>query len=383
MEEKDGLYLIKVFDEKGRKIGRCKGNLLDARLNGATIKAMALGAVNVEPEYRRCGIARHCFAMLGRIIEEKNCPVSYLHPFSFPYYRTIGYERVADHRVIEFPIEKLDFIPRHAALERVLPENGTKELEQIYNEFCMERNAIFLRHGTLPTTEPTICEGYTNGGPFTYNFRDPVYYLTRDENGRPDGYLMLRREMIQEHHHLFGTVHIDEICFTSPAAMRRLLGFIRMYDGEVDTVVFHNTGMAPEVEQTLRDYKYIKLQSVPDLCARFHDVPAVLSAMKYPKSAGEFTLRVTDCEKSPFSKKKTEGIWKVAYENEKAIVTELPADSPCDLELEMPALAQLIHGFQSYGRQSAIYTEGVTLHGDCEDFFRAFPNRPCGMYDLF
>jgi hypothetical protein len=61
----------------------------------------------------------------------------------------------------------------------------------------------------------------------------------------------------------------------------------------------------------------------------------------------------------------------------------LPRDTSCDLELTMPAFAQLVHGFQSYGKQSALYTEGVVLHNDCDDFFRAFSNRPSGSYDLF
>ena len=73
----------------------------------------------------------------------------------------------------------------------------------------------------------------------------------------------------------------------------------------------------------------------------------------------------------------------VVYENGKATVTKLQSDAACDLELEMAALSQLIHGFQSYGKQTAQYARGIVLHNDCDDFFRAFPNRPCGLYDLF
>lgn len=383
VEQTGDLYTVRVYDDHGRQVGRCKGNVLPARLNGATFQAMAFGALATEPEYRRLGLARHCFRLLGEVMEERNCAISYLHPFSFTYYRSIGYERIADHRVIEIPIGTLEFLHRYPELERVLPEHGTKELEQVFNAFCQDRNAIFLRHDTQPTLEPKLCEGYTTGGPFTYNFTGVLYFLSRDDAGDPDGYVKIRRDMEQHHHHLFGKIHVDEICFTSPAALRKLLGFLRMYDGEVDTVIFHNVGMAPEVELTLRDYKYMKLESVPDLCARFHDVKSILEAMVYPKARGEFSLRVTDCEKIPFSKDKSEGAWKVVYENGSAVVTPLQDGTACDLELTMPALVQLIHGFQAYGKQAAMYTQGVVLHGDCDDFFRAFPNRPCGMYDLF
>lgn len=382
--ERDGdLYIVRVYDEKDRQIGRCKGNVVDVYLNGTVMKAMALGALMTMPEYRRLGMARHTFEMLYRVMEERGCILSYLHPFSFNYYRSIGYERIADHRIIEFPIDRLDFVPRYPELEHIIAEDSTLEMEQVYNEFCRTRNAGFLRRGTVTTTEPKTCAGYTYGGPYTYNCKGVLNYLSRDEEGKADGYIIFRKEMDLTHHHLFGKVLVDEICYTSPEALRKLLGFIRMYDGEVDTVIFNNCGMAPEVEQMLRDYKYIKIQSVPDLCARFHDVQAVLEQMVYPQVKGEFTVKVTDPGKLPFPTEKTVGTWNVVYEKGKAAVTKLPDDAACDLELEMSALAQLVHGFQSYGKQTAQYAQGVVLHNDCDDFFRAFPNRPCGLYDLF
>lgn len=382
--ERDGdLYFVKIFDEKDRQIGRCKGNVVDVCLNGAVFKAMALGALMTMPEHRRGGMARHTFDMLSRVMEERGCVLSYLHPFSFNYYRAIGYERIADHKIIEFPIDRLDFVPRYPELERIMSEDGTRELEQVYNEFCRTRNAGFLRYDTLPTMEPKACAGYTYGGPYTYNFKGVMNYLSRDESGKADGYICFRKEMDLQHHHLFGKVIVDELCFTSPEALKKLLGFIRMYDGEVDTVIFQNCGMSPEIEQMLCDYKYIKIQSVPDLCARFHDVQAILEGMVYPQLKGEFTVKVTDPGKLPFPTDKTVGTWNVTYENGKAAVTKLPDDAPCDLEAEMSAFAQLVHGFQSYGKQTAQYARGIVLHNDCDDFFRAFPNRPCGLYDLF
>lgn len=383
MEREGDFYVVRVYDDQEHLIGRCKGNVVDVYLNGALMKAMALGALMTMPEYRRFGMARHTFEMLGRVMEERGCVISYLHPFSFNYYRSIGYERIADHRIIEFPIDRLDFVPRYSNLTRVYDQDSTQEMEQVFNEFCRSRNASFLRYGTHTTMEPTICAGYTNGGPYTYSCKGVMHFLSRDDSGKADGYISIRKEMQQEHHHLFGKVFVEEICYTSPDALRKLLGFIRMYDGEVDTVIFENCGPAPEVEQMLRDYKYMKIQSVPDLCARFHDVQAVLEAMVYPQLRGEFTLKVTDPGKLPFPTEKTVGTWNVVYQGGKATVTKLDGDAPCDLELEMSALAQLVHGFQSYGKQSAMYSQGVVLHNDCDDFFRAFPNRPCGLYDLF
>lgn len=377
------LYRIRIYNESGTQIGRAKGNVLEASLNGAAVPAMALGAVNIQPPYRRNGLASHCFRILDRFIEERGCVVSYLHPFSFNYYRSFGYERIADHKVIKTPMSALSHLPRYHALKKITPDDGTAELETAYNRFCAGRNAIFFRHDTVSATEGPICETYTTGEPFAYIFNKNEYYLSYDESGAPDGYIRLRNELTHEHHHLFGTVHVDEICYASKEALYKLLGFIRMYEGESDDIIFHNVGMAPEVELALRDYKYISIQTVPDLMARFHDVEAALKNAVYPGPEGSFSVRISDCERSPFSRTKTEGCWQVKYKDGKGDVTKLNANASCDLELTMPAFSQLIHGFTNYDRTTAAYTEGVTMHGDCDDFFRAFPNRPCGMYDLF
>lgn len=383
LEQQGDLFVIQVTDGRNRQIGRCKAYLTDAQFGDTTVKAMAIGAVGTEPEYRRGGVARECFRLLDAVMAETGVLVSYLHPFSFSYYRAMGYERVSDHRVLEFPITGLDFLPRCPDLIRHRSVDDIRELVAAYHRFCQGRNILFRRDGAGITTEPRSIASYMYGHPYEYDFKNYQYFLSRDAQGCPDGYVMLRKDMQLRDHYLFGTLHVEELCFASPQTLRKLLGFLRMYEGEVDTVVIHNSGMAPEVERMLRHYKYTNIRVAPDLSARIHDVGKLLAAVTYPREKGAFTVRVTDCSKSPFSRENTEGVWHVAYENGKGTVTRLEACAPWDLSAPMPAFTQLLHGFESYGAQTARYTEGVELKGDCPDFFRAFPNRPCGLFELF
>lgn len=386
LEQFDDLYVLYLRDDAGKNVTRCMGIVRDGFLNGAQIKVMGLGALLTEPQYRRMGLARYSFSEMGKIMEERGCLVSYLHPFSFNYYRTMGYERVADHRLLEFPIRMLDGIPRHTDLTRIYSTDDVSVLDDIYNRFAANRNIMFRREGSFGSKEPPKdeCAAYLiPNSPYVYRFVPNRYYISKDERGTPDGYICYRREMNLVHHHLFGKLVVEELCFTSPAALRRLLGFIRMYDGEVDSVEIRNCGMSPEVELLLREYKYTNITVVPDLSARVHDVGAVLSAVTYPTEHGAFTLRIIDSEKSPFSRKNTDGVWQTEYENGKARVTRLSDDAPCNLTLTMPAFTRLLHGFESGGAELAAYSDGVTLHNGCPDFFRAFPKRPCGLFELY
>ena len=88
-------------------------------------------------------------------------------------------------------------------------------------------------------------------------------------------------------------LHVREICFTSPESLLKLLGFLRMYEGQMDSVKIHNCAMAPELETALRHYTHTKITVIPDIMARVHDVEAVLNAVKYPDTPGCFTVRVS------------------------------------------------------------------------------------------
>lgn len=376
------LFLVTVLSGQ-RQIGRCKGALVDAHLNGAVVKAMALGAVFTEPEYRRRGIAGNCFRVLDSIMQEQGVLVSYLHPFSFAAYRAMGYERVADHRELTFPIDRLDFLPVCTDLQRCACADGAEDLIEAYHRFCKNRNILFRRDGAVTTLEPANMAAYMYGKHYEYGCKDIRYFVSHDTQAQPDGYVMLHLEQQEKEHHLFGTLHVDELCFDSPATVRKLLGFLRTYQGEADTVIIHNCAMATEVEKVLQHYKYTQIRVIPDLSARIHNVPALLAAVSYPNEKGSFTVRVTDCPKSPFCKNHTEGTWQVSYKNGDAAVTRLEDDAPWDISAPMPAFTQLIHGYESQGAQTARYLEGVKLKNDCADFFRAFPWRPNGLFELF
>ena len=384
MEQQDKLYIINAYDSKGKQAGRCRGFVEDCSFNGSTVKAMVIGCVGTQPEYRRSGMAWKTFEMLDAAIRDTGCLVSYLHPFSFPYYRTMGYERVSDHRVLEFDFDALEFLPRYTNLEKVYLEDSAEPLAQVYNAFSRERNVMLRRYDCGIIDEKKVVPTYMYGGPYMYAVKGCMCYLSRDEAGEPDGYMILRREMPLTGHYLInGTLHVEEMCFTTPEALRKLLSFLRVFEGEYDHVRITNCGMAPEVERVLRKYKYTKITVLPDVSGRVHDVAGVLKATVYPRHRGEFTVRVNDCAKSPFSKDLTEGTWNVVYENGTGTVTKVEDNAPCDLTLDMPAFSQLIHGFEAYGEITARAMEGVQLHHDCYDFFRAFPNRPAGSFELY
>ena len=106
----------------------------------------AVGGVGTEPEYRRGGLVREIFTEMAAECDRRAIPLTILHPFSFAYYRAFGFERVADHRVLEFPITAMSFVPRYPDLIRCTGDTHNAELAEVYNTFAADgRHLLFKR----------------------------------------------------------------------------------------------------------------------------------------------------------------------------------------------------------------------------------------------
>ena len=363
-----GLQYIAWEDE--RKVSWGAASLAQVHLNGALLPAAKIGGIGTEPEYRRKGLVRQLFSGVWEYVEEKKIPVSLLHPFSFSYYRKFGYERVSDHRILEFPMQALDFVPRYADVVRCVAPQRAEDLAKVYNQFSQHRNIMFRRS---PET------AYMGAGS-----PQAEVYLVYSEAGEAEGYIVLNREQYYDVNRMVSVnLHVRELCFTSPEALLKLLGFLRMYEGQMDSIKVHNCAMSPELETALRHYTHTKITVIPDIMARIHDVEAVLKAVKYPNTPGRFTVRVREPQSTGHNPDKTDGCWRVTYGNGTASVERLDENAPCDLDCDISAFTRLIFGFDSIGVETARYLPGTKVYTSCEDFFRAFPNRPGGLFEHF
>ena len=361
---------VTAVDGNGQRMSSGGLTIRPIHFGGREILCGAVGGVGTEPEYRRGGLVREIFAEMAAECDRRAIPLTVLHPFSFAYYRAFGFERVADHRVLEFPITALNFVPRYPDLIRCTGDTHNAELAEVYNTFAQDgRHLLFKR---APNHFPTG------------DNRKKVY-LSRDGEGRPDGYIILEIENYFSVNRMVSVnLHVHELIALTDEAMTKLLGFIRMFEGEMETVKMENIAMIPEVELRLRHYMHTSITILPDIMARINDVKLFFESVPYPAEAGFFTVKTTEPLRSPWSGEKTNGIWRVTYRNGAAAVEKLPDDTEdYDFAADIPALTQLVFGYDSYGCDYARHTEHTEWHTKAPDFFRAFPRRPAGIFEHF
>ena len=337
---------------------------------GMEIPCVGIGAVNTDPQYRRGGLVREIFAEMAAECDRRAIPLTVLHPFSFAYYRSFGFERVADHRVLEFPITALNFVPRYPDLIRCTGDTHNTELARVYHAFAADGRHLMLRRDPdhFPTSD-----------------QKKKVYLSYDEEGKPDGYIILEVENYFSVNRMVSVnLHVHELIALTDEAMDKLFGFIRMFEGEMETVKMENISMIPEVELRLRHYMHTSISILPDIMVRINDIKGFLEAIPYPAEAGCFTFKTAEPPRSPWSGEKTNGVWRVTYRDGTATVEKLPDDTEdYDFYADVASLAQLVFGYDSYGYDFARHTPGTRWNTPAPDFFRAFPRRPAGIFEHF
>ncbi len=361
----ENAYSVKVLNDDNICMSHASVSTIDSMYCGNKIKAMTIGGVGTEPQFRRSGCVRKIMDELLIQAPERGWVVSMLHPFSFSYYRQFGYEKIADQLIIEFPIDKLKHIPRCNDLKPLNGEDRLEDAISVYNKFAEKRNIMFLRYNNRHFfTNPSKNNGST--------------YIWYDENNNPCSYISLSVENYYSINHMVSVnLNVYEIAFTTPDSLKALFGFIRMYEGENDTVKIHNCAMSPEIDLLLRNYTHTTYKRYPDLMARILNVKKILEANNYPQEKGHFKIKVNDT--LPF----TQGVWEVEFERGLGSARISNNADDYDLSVNMPAFTQLVYGYDAYTADIASYMEGVKILNYKSDFFKAFNKRNNGLFEHF
>ena len=351
-----------AFTDDGKNISNVTFNTLDSRFCGKYLKTVTLGGAGTDPRFRRQGAIREMFNTVLEMAPERGWAVAMLHPFSTAYYRKFGFEKICDHKIVKFSLDVLRDISRCPDLKKLWDDASLEDVLTVYNRFGDTRNIMFRRFDDSRYPK----DGRTD----TY-----VWY---DHQGNAASYITLWDEKFYNvNRNTPIALHVEELVFTTPESLRALFGFMRMFEGEQNTIIIHNCAMAPEVDLILREYVETEYTLVPDSMARVLDVKAVLEANTYPDAPGQFRVRIED--NLPF----TQGVWEVSYENGQGHAKKLPEDAQWDLKLPMPAFTQVVYGYEAHTAVSAAYLEGAELKNDCRDFFRAFGKKYNGLFEHF
>ncbi len=337
-------------------ISQLECGLRENYYDNTTIKCATIGGVASKPEYRRMGGVRTLFDTTFKYARENGAAVSILYPFSIAYYRLFGYETVLRCISAECAFKTFEKIERYNDVTLATEENKEKLIE-VYKSLAPKYNMMFSR----PKGE-TFC--------FT-PYKNCCYtYFLNDINH--SGYVTFTLDRATR------KVTVNELLFSDKCALLRLLGFIKVFDGNYDFVVFNKLPVSSPVFEVIADEnRLVKRSYLYEGQARILDIKKVLESTAYPQEKGEFSIKITDAQIE-----ENNGIFTVSYGNGECCVKKDVSEA-FDLAMDIPVASRLILGREGLTIDEIAYLNNVTVVTDCTDFLRAFPKKTTMFYDGF
>ncbi|GGJ98560.1 acetyltransferase [Lentibacillus kapialis] len=243
---------------------------LSCYINGRTFEMGGISSVATWPEYRRQGAVRDLLYHALHHMRQHGQTLSFLHPFSFAFYRKYGWEHTFSEKTYTIPITVLKRQWQVSGYVRRI-EDDINALHTVYSEYAKNFN------GTLVRDEKWWEQRVLRG-----NWHKAAAF---EENGNTAGYILynVKDEKVTVHEHAFTTLN----------AQKLLLQFIANHDSmaeKVEMTVPENDNLTLLVDEPRFEQKI-----TPYFMARIVDVHAFLQAYPFIKELTEaVTLHITD-----------------------------------------------------------------------------------------
>ena len=189
---------------------------MKVRIFNCTYDMGGLTGVGTYPEYANQGLMHKLLDQALKNMKKNNQTISYLFPYSIPYYRRKGWELISDK--ITFEINDYQLPKRksvHGEVVRVDVES--KEVKDAYNRFAIQTHGALLRDD-LAWNEYLLWD--------SDDLMAAVYY---NEHNMPDGYVLywIKEEIF----------HIKDMIFINEEARSGLWNFIGAHFSMITKVI--------------------------------------------------------------------------------------------------------------------------------------------------
>ena len=258
-----------------------------AYVAGKPFKMAGIGAVATWPEYRRQGMIKKLLFQSLKEMKASGQTISFLAPFSFPFYRKYGWELAFTNKKYQVPIAyfKRDWQAK-GYLQRIKPDIPL--LDKIYQTFAKQYTGMLVREhkwwrDNILSDAGQIAVAYS-------------------EAGDPEGYIMYK---VKDN-----TLTIKDFAYSSLNGQTLLLEFIANHDASVnrvDVTVPEDDQLAllldqPTFEQKINHYFMARIVDLPEFLKQFpfetHQALAPVTIAVddsfFPENSGVYQLSTSD-----------------------------------------------------------------------------------------
>lgn len=235
---------------------------MQVRIFNKTYNMGGLTGVGTYPEYSNQGLMHKLLEAALKEMKKKGQYITYLYPYSIPYYRRKGWEIISDK--ISYQIDDYQ-LPKNRQVQgdvRRVKFDG-EEIKETYEKFALHTNGAILRD-ELAWNEYWLWD--------SDDMMAAIYY---NENQEPDGYIIywLADDVF----------HIKDMIFNTEDARNGLWNFVSAHFSMIDKVV--GDTYTDEPLAFLLEDASIKETISPYFMARIVDLKEFIERYPFRKSS--------------------------------------------------------------------------------------------------
>lgn len=214
-----------AFTDDGKVMAKVSNNAFESYLHGRVVKLGGIGGVATYAEYRRGGHIRVLMEMVLDDLYEQGYTLSYLYPFSHPFYRKFGYETHTN--VVHHKLDPSTYLLRTAAPEglwhmlRGKSDPNWAEVKSLYECSASSLNLTLKR-------DDDLWKRYQDSDPYAGR---QTSYLFRDASDLTQAAFSFETE--GDNMRIF---RIKDLSFRTIDGLAAVLDFCRRFRADYDTV---------------------------------------------------------------------------------------------------------------------------------------------------
>ncbi|EPH99616.1 hypothetical protein D920_01333 [Enterococcus faecalis 13-SD-W-01] len=321
------------FNDENQLTSQVMATPFEVQFHGQVIPMAGIGYVASYPEARGQGGINQLMEKILQDCKERKVLLSYLAPFSYPFYRRYGYETVFEK--ISYRLSSRDWPnvkKTPGKIVRTSFEEAKAAMDNIYHQ--MKEN----QKGGLKRT-PWWWE-------YKFNQKKGNHFaLYFNEKQEITGYLVYRLEGPE--------FVISEWGYLEHFAFKALARFIGSHSGAFETFSFLQ-GFSGRNLSFLLENPYAKMEIRPDMMARIVDIEGFLRKYPFKKQPEKFAIEIKEDNYAPWNN----GIYEIASLEEEITVRKTEQTNLPLLSGSIQSFTQLLLGYQSLG--TLVFHEKMT-----------------------
>lgn len=309
------------FDEEEQLTSQVMATPFSVEFYGQQYLMAGIGYVASYPEARGQGGINQIMEKILKDCRERKVSLSYLAPFSYPFYRRYGYEQLFDKINYQLDSRDVPNVKKTAGkMKRVTFEQAKEVIEMIYKQMPANQRGGLSREDWW----------------YTYKFKqktDNHYALYYDESGQAAGYVVYQLTA--------PTFVVVEWGYLSHEAFQGLVRFVSSHSGAFASFDYA-CGYSGSDQNYLLKNPFAQMTITPYMMGRIVDLELFLKDYPFKKQALTFALEVTEDTYAQWN----EGIFEITVSNaevkiEKVTETKLPTISGT-----IQRMTQLLMGYR-------------------------------------